>query len=439
MGYRDYSTAKGLIVDASGHGDFTTISSAITAASSGQTIFIRPGTYTENPTLKAGVNLSAFGSDGIASGQGNAITPNVIILGTCDITFAGSISLFGIQFKTNGASAITNSGSNACVVIFTNCSFYALNATGIAVTGTFTNWTFFDCVFNATSTFAIFSCVGNWDVENAVFAADASAAASTISTGNVLLLSCDTVGLTISANNGTVTAVGSSFEGGGLTFLTTATGQVSTITNCKISSGNVAAISIGSGSSVIVTNTLINCVAANWATGAGTLLASNVSLNNTTSNNVTTANLIASYGSITFDGTNILSNYATGTFVPTLNGSTPGTTTYSLQTGYYTRIGNMVYVQGYVTLSASTGTGLVTLGALPFTIKNQTNEFPMGSILWQGGASWVWPTGATSLNVVGVVNTTTAILWASGSAVTGGFLSMANAALTVAYSLVYQI
>lgn len=52
MAYRNYSTAVGKIVDAAGFGDFTTIGAAITAASSGQTIFIRPGTYTENPTLK---------------------------------------------------------------------------------------------------------------------------------------------------------------------------------------------------------------------------------------------------------------------------------------------------------------------------------------------------------------------------------------------------
>jgi len=52
MGYRNYSVANGLIVDKLGNGDFTTIQAAINAATTGQTIFLRPGTYTENPVLK---------------------------------------------------------------------------------------------------------------------------------------------------------------------------------------------------------------------------------------------------------------------------------------------------------------------------------------------------------------------------------------------------
>jgi len=56
----NYGTAK-LIVDATaGSGNYTTIAAALAAASSGQTIFIRPGTYTENLTLVAGVNLTSL-------------------------------------------------------------------------------------------------------------------------------------------------------------------------------------------------------------------------------------------------------------------------------------------------------------------------------------------------------------------------------------------
>ena len=39
---------------------YTTIAAALTAASSGNTIFIKPGTYTENLTLKAGVKSKSF-------------------------------------------------------------------------------------------------------------------------------------------------------------------------------------------------------------------------------------------------------------------------------------------------------------------------------------------------------------------------------------------
>src|SRR5215469_17495644 len=103
MGYRDYSTAKGHIVDPNGFGDFTTITAAINAAVSGQTIFLRPGTYTENPTLKAGVNLAAFDAD--------ATTPNVIINGKCSFSSAGTVSISGIELQTNSDFCLAVSGS----------------------------------------------------------------------------------------------------------------------------------------------------------------------------------------------------------------------------------------------------------------------------------------------------------------------------------------
>src|SRR6187431_1669292 len=74
----------------------TTIAAALTSASSGDTIFIRPGTYTENITLKAGVNLTAYGSDDSLNGTGV-----VIINGTCTFTAAGSVTLYGLQLQTN--------------------------------------------------------------------------------------------------------------------------------------------------------------------------------------------------------------------------------------------------------------------------------------------------------------------------------------------------
>ena len=108
MGYRDYSTAKGHIVDAKGHGDFTTISAAITAASVGETIFIRPGTYTENPTLKAGVNLTAFECDSPSG--------TVTILGELSYSVPGTVIISGISFETNGSYALSLTGANASIV-----------------------------------------------------------------------------------------------------------------------------------------------------------------------------------------------------------------------------------------------------------------------------------------------------------------------------------
>jgi hypothetical protein len=295
MGYRNYSTGLGHIVDATGHGDFTTISSAITAAVSGETIFIRPGTYTENPTLKAGVNLSAFPSDGAASGQGATVVPNVIILGTTTINISGSVSLAGIQFQTNGANAISNSGSNAANVIFTDCSIYANNATGMNLTGSATDWTFNTCTFNSSSTNSLFTVYGNIDFENCIFGLSSSASASTVSTGNISLNGCDSNGLFLTTSStGTVTSTGSYLACGGNTFLTTAGTGTSAIYSSLISSTTASALSAGSGTTIQCFNSTISSSNTNAVTGAGTF----------------------QYGGVVFSSTSATINTTTQTPIP---------------------------------------------------------------------------------------------------------------------------
>ena len=148
---------------------------------------------------------------------------------------------------------------------------------------------------------------------------------------------------------------------------------------------------------------------------------------------------------LTSNGTNFVSSaptnsYSEGTFTPTIfGGSTAGTTTYSSQNGYYTRIGNTVFVQGDVTITAATGTGNLMIGGLPFTIRNQSNGYVCGAIFWEGSVSWTFPTGATSLVLLGNFSTANCFVWAGGTAVAGGFVQMANASLQVAFSMTYQV
>jgi len=69
---------------------YKTISDAITAASSGDTVNIYPGTYTENITLKPGVNLN---------GQSKFST---YVVGTVTFDSAGTVCCEHIIFKTSG-------------------------------------------------------------------------------------------------------------------------------------------------------------------------------------------------------------------------------------------------------------------------------------------------------------------------------------------------
>lgn len=67
-------------------------------------------------------------------------------------------------------------------------------------------------------------------------------------------------------------------------------------------------------------------------------------------------------------GTAHVPAYAEGTFTPTSYGTTAaGVATYTIQSGRYVRVGNVVHVYISVGWSAHTGTGNIRLGGLPFT------------------------------------------------------------------------
>jgi hypothetical protein len=60
-------------------------------------------------------------------------------------------------------------------------------------------------------------------------------------------------------------------------------------------------------------------------------------------------------------------SYAKSTYVPTYEGSvTAGVTTYTTQVGFYTKIGRVVFFNGFVAWTAATGTGNAVI-SLPFT------------------------------------------------------------------------
>ncbi len=183
MSYRDYSAAKGLIVDATGHGDFTTIQSAITASVSGQTIFVRPGTYTENITLKAGTSLTSFS-------QGNAV-----IVGKMTISSAGTYYVSDLQMTTNSDFCLVVSGSGVVSAQFKDVTVLGTNNTAISVTNSNTGTTvnFFESFIAAGSSgqaiYAMTS-VANIGFFNCVTATSGSTTAASNSAGNVSFYNC---------------------------------------------------------------------------------------------------------------------------------------------------------------------------------------------------------------------------------------------------------
>ena len=96
----------------------------------------------------------------------------------------------------------------------------------------------------------------------------------------------------------------------------------------------------------------------------------------------------------------------------------------------------MVTVWGTIIITAATGTGNATLGGFPFTIKNQSNGTPVGT-LFLSSNTWSW-TG-NSIIVLGNINSTTAIMQGQSSAGGNTAIPMHNGAATFAFTMSYQV
>jgi hypothetical protein len=86
-------------------------------------------------------------------------------------------------------------------------------------------------------------------------------------------------------------------------------------------------------------------------------------------------------GGLTFNGdtaaANALDDYEEGTFTPVI---APGSGSFTTTSGdgYYTKIGNQVFVFGYMKIdSIGTGSGALTFSGLPFASSNRS--FPAGN------------------------------------------------------------
>ena len=95
------------------------------------------------------------------------------------------------------------------------------------------------------------------------------------------------------------------------------------------------------------------------------------------------------YGQIQFPASqnassnaNTLDDYEEGTWTPTITaaGSNPSVT-YSIQTGFYTKIGRQVFIQGLIYLSSrSGGSGVARISGLPFTVANVDQNYSIGTV-----------------------------------------------------------
>lgn len=281
----------------------TTIATALTSASSGDTIFIRTGTYTENITLKAGVNLVAYDCD--------ATTPNVTILGTCSFALAGTVGISGINLKTNSANCLSVTGSAASIVNLINCNIDVNNNTAISFTTS-----------NTSAAINLVYCTGTIDTTGI-------AIHSMSSTGNLRYRWCSfgNAGLATTASSNSAGSVLLDHSAFGNAFSTSSTGQiVSNYTSIDCTAINTIGITTaGTGQSNAVNyGVILSGSASTLSIGSGTILSIfGARLDSTNTNNITGAGAAVISG-ITFTGSSNKSNVTTQTG-GAISGLTQGT------------------------------------------------------------------------------------------------------------------
>jgi hypothetical protein len=174
-------------------------------------------------------------------------------------------------------------------------------------------------------------------------------------------------------------------------------------------------------------------VGLSGSTGTGTFVGS-------TSPTLITPTLgVVTATSINFGG-NPLANYVDNTaFTPTFTCATPGDLSfaYTQQTGFYVRIGNIVFyvmsVRGTPTFT--TASGQIQVGGLPI-ISSQTNGDCLGICI--NNSAFTYPVGTTQVAVQTLGAGGTLGWMAFGSAVASATVTMANITTGVAFNAQYS-
>ncbi len=349
----------------------TTIAAALTTASSGDTIFIRPGTYVEDLTLVAGVCLTAF--------LGDAITPNVTIEGNITQTWTGTVTLSNVRLDTSSGNIITSSGTNAAVLELNNCFLLCSDNSGITLNNANSSVVIRDSRGDlATTSISLFTITagtitffdslitnsGGSTTANTAVAATLSMTRSElrnpVTTSSTAVLNMRHSTIFCSAINQTALTAGGSGNHDSTYGLFT--------------SGTASAISVGNN--LNISHPTISSSNTNAITGAGSLTYGAVNFTGSSSlvNTTTTAGNNLNVAGVSFDdGANHLDDYEEGTFTAVLIGvDTAGAGTYSTQVGTYTKIGRQVTCNLDLVWSAHTGTGLAKLGTWPFSTTSCT-------------------------------------------------------------------
>ena len=137
---------------------------------------------------------------------------------------------------------------------------------------------------------------------------------------------------------------------------------------------------------------------------------------------------------------NALDDFEEGEWTPVLVGSsTAGSHTYSVQKGFYEKIGRQVTARGQIVVNQkNTIAGNITMSGLPFTQSNETGSY---SAMYAGYGSAMSLTAGTSF--AGYTNlgqtTVTLTLWDNTAGINPLTASNINNGLNIVFALTYMV
>jgi hypothetical protein len=251
-------------------GTHQTITAALAAAVSGETIFVRPGTYTENPSLKAGVDIVSFDTE--------SQTPNVTIIGKLTASYAGTATIGGIRIQTNGDNCVSVTGAST-ILNLTECYVAAVNNTAISVTNGMLNFlrSNGDTTTTATAFFVLNG--GGCFMQFSQVLNSGNSSAQNINTDANLIFNHSDIATPITvAGAGSINAYASIFfslSGPALTQNSSAVVEMNA-RECFFASATTSAISVGSGAQITVDNSTIRAAVAAGIAGAGSVKAAGI-------------------------------------------------------------------------------------------------------------------------------------------------------------------
>lgn len=323
------------------------------------TITITKTSGLRNPTYITGGGTLYKTNAGTMFTAANAATSDIFFN---DIFFLGSLSANVVAFYC---------GQNLINTYFTNCCFKNLTTCFDSSGYLMQSFYLQHCIFTsiATRVFNVPLGVNNLKIEQCTCEA--------MSTGSFFYGSANSLVIRDSLFENFTASPVMQFLGGGSYVIDGNYFEANAYGDIVFSGSNQA-------TGIMISNNSSNVVTGNAFTKWGTYLNGCISMNNTVNGGaVNNASLITT-GQLTTIKNFCVSGqpdtgsvaeaavYVSGTFTPTIAGSTSaGTCTYTTQYGNYQKTGNVVNFQINVGWTSHTGTGNILIQGLPFTSINR--------------------------------------------------------------------